>query len=195
MSTGPSRALRRKWRDQIAREERRLIDPSVRAANEREYLFTHGYEPQDGTWLVPIDWIPTQLELMGQIDWVEYTTQKRFESPLRPRTFIFHHDWRQDHRPWLARGRNSFGEIAYAILGGGYKITAHGIEDDATDPRDIPSSPQFRVDRLIPESIVGMGKAFGFGYGQGRELDLSDDGIVLAYTRRGRARLFLVPGK
>ncbi len=198
-------ALKRKWRADLARRERDLIDARSRARNEKEYQYTHGYEPESGTWLVPLDWLPRRLEVVGPIDWVEYVSRKKFEGP---KTYIFHHDHEIEHRPWLARGRNDYNEVAYAVLGGGYTITAHGIEDDPTDRRDIPMKSTFRVPRTLPNSIVGMGKAFGIGYRigkrnsadrqsswtwQSRELDLSDSGLVLAYRRGRNAQLYFVP--
>ena len=186
MSHGPSEQLREKWRQTLARVP---IPEHHRRSTRKEYVYTHGYEPPTGTWLVPLDWIPSRLELLGQIDWIEYISRKKFEGP---RTFIFNHKHRSANRPWLASGRNKYGEIAYAILGGGYTVTAHGIEDDPSDNRSLDNK---RVQIDLPDALTGMGKMFGFGYDRNRELDLSEAGLVLVYTREPQkpANLYVVP--
>lgn len=175
------------WRDRLSNV---TISGPLAASSAREYVYTHGYEPPTGAWAVPIDWVPDRLELVGEIRWVEYISRKKFEGP---RTFIFNHKFLGANKPWLARGVNRYGETAYAVLGGGYTVTAHGIEDDASDRRRPPSAGD-RVRADLPRGVVGMGTMYGFGVGS-RHIDLSGKGLVLAYTRGRRAQLYVVPDR
>lgn len=196
MSNTSTSSSQRAWRRDLAAREDALIDPKVREALEREYRYTHGYEPSTGVWLVPSLWYPEAAELVGRILFVEYISRKTFEGPER---FIFRHDHEIDHRPWLACGRNTYGELAYLVLGGGYVVTAHGIEDDASDERDVPDLPAFRVPRRFPRSVTGMGKMHGFKYealdGSQKHVDLSRDHLVLGYVREPRSRLYIYPDR
>lgn len=196
MSENPSAPLRRAWREALSRRESSLIRPEDREANEREYRVTHGYEPETGTWLVPRRWHPPSAQVLGKIEFVEYISRKDFEGLER---YIFHHDHEIDHRPFLASGVNEYDEVAYMILGGGYKVTPHGIEDDEVDPRDIPDLPAFRVPRELPANLTGMGKMFSFRLtdktGAQRTLDLSRAGLVLGYVRKPRSRLYTCPDR
>ena len=166
------------------------IDPSDRRANELEYEYTHGYPAPTGTWAVPTDWIPQRLAVLGPIRWIEYVSRKRFEGP---RTFIFNHKHRLRNLPLIAHGVNRYGERAFAVLGGGYTITAHGIEDDPRDTRELPTGDSM-VPRLLPRRLVGMGRMYALGYGRDSTLDLSGAGLVLAYVREPQAQLYIVPG-
>jgi len=204
MSEGPSSELRAKWQrrfDARRADWRRdyanaSIDPEVRRANEAEYVYTHGYAPSKGTWAVPLYWQPAHVTVLGEIRWIEYVSRKVFEGP---KTFIFNHKHVHPNRPFIARGYNDYGDDAYMILGGGYKITAHGIEDDPLDERVMPGPdvPTFRVPRALPKSVVGMGTMFGVGYSCDVgmvELDLSRKRLVLAY-KRAPGGLYIVPDR
>lgn len=197
MSQGPSSELRRKWREQLAKEEKNLIGADELRRNEDEYRDKHGYNP-NRSWLVPRDWMPRRLVVLGPIVWVEYISRKKFEGP---KTFIFHHDHELSTRPRLAGGVNSYGERSWGVFGGGYVVTPHGIEDSAEDHRTCPSSGYVSGVRL-PLALHGMGTMFGFGYvdqeGVRRELDLSDRKLVLMYAYQGTgskrvATLYIVP--
>lgn len=194
MSLGPSEALRAKWKSALAAVR---IAPKDAQASRAEYIYTHGYEPKDGIWAVPRKWYPKHATLLGEIRWIEYVSKKKFEGP---RTFIFNHKHEIERRPYIARGYNDFGERCFLIVGGGYKITAHGIEDDPDDRRDVPGpgTPSFTVPRAMPKHVVGMGKMFGVGYEDASgeaELDLSDAGLVLAYVREPHGSLYIVPDR
>ena len=178
---------KRSWREALSGV---AIDPSDRRANELEYEYTHGYPAPSGTWAVPLDWIPQKLTVLGPIRWIEYVSRKKFEGP---RTFIFNHKHRLSNLPRIAEGVNSYGERAFAVLGGGYTITAHGIEDDPRDTREVPPGDSW-VPRLLPKRLVGMGKMYALGYGRDSALDLSGAGLVLAYVREPKAQLYIVPG-
>ena len=167
-----------------------LAQPACANAVPRFEPAPSGGPAPTGTWAVPTDWIPQRLAVLGPIRWIEYVSRKRFEGP---RTFIFNHKHRLRNLPLIAHGVNRYGERAFAVLGGGYTITAHGIEDDPRDTRELPTGDSM-VPRLLPRRLVGMGRMYALGYGRDSTLDLSGAGLVLAYVREPQAQLYIVPG-
>lgn len=178
--------MKASWRESLRRA---TIDDATRRRNEAEYVYTHGYSAPTGTWPVPRDWIPERLRVLGKIRWIEYVSRKKFEGR---KTFIFNHKHRLPNAPLIADGVNRYGERAFAVLGGGYTITAHGIEDDPRDTRSLPAGVS-KVPTLLPLGLVGMGRMYGVGYGTDSTLDLSRSGLVLAYVREPVAQLYIVP--
>lgn len=227
---------------------------------EEEYVYTHGFQPEDGTWKVRSGF-PRRASLCGQVAWVEYISRKKFEGNEH---FIFHHDWSISRKPWLACGYDagprgvvasvhvssgahscsavmtddmevtvkkgdsvdavgtwdpvscsvrwrgkvsldragvdakilavSAGKSRFAFVGGGYTVTAHGIEDDPDDKRDIPGGKTFSECFTLPDAITGMGVLHKIGYVDGRTHEFERGDHVLAYTRNP-AVLYCVPRK
>ena len=159
-----------------------------------EYVRTHGFHPTE-QWCVPGWRTADKGRIEGLIRQVEYITRKRFEGE---KTYLFYHDFTADHNPWLATGQGQF-----FIVGGGYTVTPHGIEDDDDDPRDIPDPREHEwVDFpvRVPRSHTGMGKLVSFtietANGKTRRLDFQSAGrrALLTYNPRGAVKtLYVVP--
>lgn len=189
-STDPHRP----WQPDASRVAKSLLTPAVLRKVLREYEFTHGYAPPDGTRLIPNDWLPERATLLGPLRWIEYVSRKKFEGP---KYYIFHHDFRGANRVQIAKGRNRYGAPAWIFVGGGYTVTAHGIEDDASDNRIVPSEKTFRIETSLPPHLVGMGSMFGFEYtdkhGHLQQEHLDHQSLVLAYVRKPIPMLYIVP--
>jgi hypothetical protein len=131
------------------------------------------------------------VRVQGEIQWVEYTTRKKFEGD---ETFIFHHDHEILKKPYIAHGHG-----IWAVLGGGYTVTPHGIEDDPQDTRDLPQDQRFLADLSTPESVTGMGIMYAVGYlasGQMKTVDFHKMSRppILCYNHEGQPKqLYIVP--
>jgi hypothetical protein len=155
-----------------------------------EYIRSHGFDPTEA---FCVD-LPNEekVTVLGEIQWVEYVTRKKFEGD---EYFIFHHDFEGDKKPYLARGKSR-----YFVIGGGYTVTPHGIEDDDKDPRTLPTGKSFRLNLRCPPTLTGMGdmKSFGIVTHSGEEqtvgFDKGQEKQILAYNHdRAAKQLWLVP--
>lgn len=154
-----------------------------------EYVKSHGFQPTKLYCLRRP--APKRVRILGEQQWIEYTTRKDFEGD---ETFIFHHDFEGEKKPFIAYGHGS-----WVVVGGGYTVTPHGIEDDPQDERELPDVPQFLADLSTPESVTGMGVMYAVGYNDGtkiRTVDFSKKSKppILSYNHEGEPKqLYIVP--
>ena len=155
----------------------------------KEYVRSHGFSPTQ--WYEVSTPSPKKIVVLGEIQQVEYTTRKDFEGD---ETFIFQHDFEGSKKPYLAKG-----EGRYYVLGGGYTVTPHGIEDDDSDRRDISKSGSFRTKIVIPRVVTGMGDMYSLTIKtpQGRVEVVrwsKNNKAVLAYNYGGKTKqLYILP--
>lgn len=170
---------------------KRLVTPCrLDPAAVEEYVNSHGFSP---TRLYCVKGLaaPKMVTILGVIPWIEYVTRKRFEGQS---PFIFHHDFEGENRPYLAAGQGR-----YFLLGGGYTVTPHGIEDDPADDERLPKGRRFLKDLSVPQSVTGMGDMWSIGYEQkGKEKAVDFHQLqnppVLVYNHLGQPkRLWIVP--
>jgi len=170
-----------------------IIDASTRkrlAPAVAEYVNTHGFQPKYAFESQLI--VEAFAAVQGRILWVEYVSRKIFEDEGK-REFIFHHDFEGKKKPYLASG-----QLQSYVLGGGYTVTPHGIEDDASDKREHVTTGRFQLDLRAPPSLTGMGIMQGFGIetadGEKKDIDFSKGPrCILAYNHEpGVKQLFIV---
>lgn len=163
-----------------------LSDPDIKLLRD-DYRAKHGgFEAETLHLSKPV--VPHRVKVIGEIRRIYYTSSKKFEDPNPRAKILFFHDNEAENKPFYASG-----EGAHAILGGGYTVTDHGIEDDVHDKRSIPRGI-FTADLRSPERCVGMGKMYGLVLKGGKEIDLRSKHLILAYAKiKGSQTLFLVP--
>ena len=162
----------------------RRVEPAV-----KEYVRSHGFSPTQ--WYEVSTPSPKKIVVMGEIQQIEYTTRKDFEGE---EIFIFQHDFEGAKKPYLAKE----GELCF-IIGGGYTVTPHGIEDDASDRRDLPRRDVFKMRIVTPRVVTGMGDMYSLTIKtpQGRVEVVrwsKNNKAVLAYNFGGKTKqLYILP--
>jgi hypothetical protein len=162
----------------------RKVEPAV-----KEYVRSHGFSPTQ--WYEMRTPPPKKIVVVGEIQQIEYTTRKDFEGE---ETFIFQHDFEGAKKPYLAKE----GERCF-VIGGGYTVTPHGIEDDASDRRDLPRRDAFKMRIATPRVVTGMGDMYSLTIKtpQGRVEVVrwsKSNKAVLAYNFGGKTKqLYILP--
>ncbi len=150
----------------------------------KEYKDKHGYDPTE---IHMIEFIPpSSIKVIGQIKHIHYITRKTFEGD---ETLIFDHEFEGRNKPYYAVSVDK-GSAKHHIVGGGFTITPHGIEDE--DSNTVTPEDEDITDLSPPQNCPGMGKMLALILDNNKKITF--DSEILCYAKVGdRFRLYILP--
>ena len=149
---------------------------------KKEYLDKHGYNPTE---IHMVEFIaPSSINVGSRIKHIQYITRKTFEGK---ETLIFDHEFEGSNKPFYAKANDG---TKNHIVGGGFTITPHGIEDD--DNNTYVPEDETLEDLSPPQNCPGMGKMLSLILEDGKKITFDEE--ILCYGKvDGRYRLYILP--
>lgn len=153
-------------------------------ALSKEYIDKHGFEPTQVH--VVATYPPKRIEIKGIIKHVLYKSRKSFEGTAE---YMFDHEFEGPLRPYYGVCQSG----RHFILGGGFTVTPHGIEDEESNTYDIPQGESYQ-NCAFPSKIAGMGDMYSLILLDGKEVKIPNHVLGYAKIDNGkRYGLYITP--